>query len=131
LLVYLRGNSSLQLPPDWKAVFPKHIWTCVWPGGSQVKPTQRSTPQTICVWNILRSFEVSVRVSDATIADVSHFGFRFGYPKFLKDGPNKKIWWFLGLAIPNPFEPVRTRSDPFGPLGNATICCLQTRTRSA
>ena len=25
LLAYLRGNSFLQLPPDWKAVFPKHI----------------------------------------------------------------------------------------------------------
>ena len=47
LVVYLRGNSSLQLPPEWKAVFPKHIWTCVWPGGDQVKPMQRFTPHTI------------------------------------------------------------------------------------
>ena len=26
ILVYLRGNTSLQLPEKWKEVFPKHIW---------------------------------------------------------------------------------------------------------
>ena len=26
LLVYLKGNSSLNLPEKWQAVFPRHIW---------------------------------------------------------------------------------------------------------
>jgi hypothetical protein len=27
LLVYLRGNTSLRLPAEWKAVFPTKIWS--------------------------------------------------------------------------------------------------------